>query len=246
MSSATKQHRARTSKTQETERGNSVPLVVDQLRGMIVSGKLSPGSWMIEADLAERIGVSRTPIRGALQWLEREGFLISVNNGSKNRVLVAPMTKEDARELYSIIGHVEGLAARLTAQLPSEVRQNVDRELERLNAGLDGLARARLPEPNRIFELDFSFHRAIVAASGGPRLISLHRTTQLQAERYWRLYASAIVDELDQSVLEHAFIIEAIHAGDADAAEAGSQRNWRNGVERLSRVIDTLGERGSW
>jgi len=213
---------------------------------MIVTGKLSPGTWMIEAELAERIGVSRTPIRGALQWLEREGFLMSVNSGSKNRVQVAPMTKEDARELYSIIGHIEGLAARLTAQLPSEQRGKVIRELRKMNEGLDALARAHRPEPNRIFDLDSGFHRTIVDASGGPRLTGLHRTTQLQAERYWRLYASAIVDELGQSVREHDVIIDAIERGDPDRAEIGSQRNWANGVERLAGVIDTLGERGSW
>ena len=201
---------------------------------------------MIEAELAERLGVSRTPIRGALQWLEREGFLVAVPNGSKNRTLVAPLTQGDAHELYAIIGHIEGLAARLTAELPAESRTEVVRRLRALNGALDELAKARRPAANRIFELDLQFHQTIVQASQGPRLIKLHQATQLQAERYWRLYASAILDKLGQSVREHRAIINAVRTGDADGAEAGSQANWRNGADRLSRVIQAMGERGSW
>ncbi len=245
MSTAPRRHHL-SAEGSETERRNIVPVVVQQLRDLIVTGKLLPGTWMIEADLAERLGVSRTPIRGALQWLEREGFLVAVHSGSKNRILVAPLTKEDARELYAIIGHLEGLAARLTSQLAAKSRGEVVRRLGALNAGLDELAKARRPAANRIFELDLNFHRTLVEASGGQRLMELHRTTQLQAERYWRLYASAILDKLGQSVREHRLIISAIRTGNADAAEAGSQANWQNGADRLSRVIDALGERGSW
>jgi DNA-binding GntR family transcriptional regulator len=118
--------------------------------------------------------------------------------------------------------------------------------LKDLNAGLAELAAAKRREPNRIFDLDMEFHRLIVEASAGPRLLELHKSTQPQAERYWRLYASAIVDELGTSVSEHQEIIRAISKGEPDAAERGIQLNWENGAERLSKVIDTLGERGSW
>ena len=50
---------------------------------MIVMGQLSPGSWVVEADLAKRLGMSRTPIRGALQWLQREGYVIEHKEGKK-------------------------------------------------------------------------------------------------------------------------------------------------------------------
>ncbi len=213
---------------------------------MIVSGKLAPGSWIIEADLAARVGFSRTPIRGALQWLQREGYVVASSNGSKSRMLVAPLTKEDANELYAIIGHLEGLAARLTAKLPAAAREATIQHLKSYNAGLAELARAHHSDANRIFELDLNFHRTVVEASAGPRLLELHKTVQPQAERYWRLYASAILDEIDKSMAEHEKIIGAISKGDADAAELGIQMNWQNGVKRLARVIDSLGERGSW
>lgn len=213
---------------------------------MIIYGKLLPGTWLIEAELAGRLGFSRTPIRGALHWLERDRFVIAASNGTKSRMIVAPLTLEDARELYSIISHLEGLGARSTAQLPSEARCVVLTQIREYNSGLADLVHKHRSEANRIFELDMNFHRTIIEASAGPRLLELHNTVQPQAERYWRLYASAILDELDQSVAEHEHIIKAISGGDADAAEAGIQRNWDNGVKRLAKVIESIGERGSW
>lgn len=230
----------------EAERGNSLRLAFHQLREMIVSGRLAPGTWIIEADLAARLGFSRTPIRGALHWLEREGYVNASSNGSKSRMLVSPLTQDDARELYSIIGHLEGLGARLAAGLPASDRNSTIKKLKQFNAGLAELARARHSDANRIFELDLNFHRTVVEAAAGPRLLELHKTVQPQAERYWRLYASAIVDELDSSITEHESIMTAISKGDADGAELGIQINWENGVKRLSRVIENLGERGSW
>lgn len=233
-------------KHQKADRGHSLRFTFDRLREMIVTGKLSPGTWIIEAELADRLGFSRTPIRGALHWLQREGYVVATGNGSKSRMLVAPLTKEDARELYSIIGHLEGLAARLTSQLSAPSRRETIQHLEGYNTGLMELVRTRQSDASRIFELDLNFHRTVVEASAGPRLLELHKSVQPQAERYWRLYAGAILDELDKSISEHQRIISAISKGDADAAERGIQLNWENGVERLSKVIDALGERGSW
>ena len=213
---------------------------------MIVSGQLSPGSRIIESDLAERLGVSRTPVRGALQLLQREGLVSSTGTGSKQRMLVAPLTKEDSRELYAIVGSVEGLAGRLTAQLPAPDRGRIVLQLKSLNVGLEELARAHRRDPVRTFDLDRTFHRSIVEASAGPRLLDLHNSIQPQTERYWRLYASSIIDQLADSVTEHKAIIDAISQGDGKTAERALQLNWENGAARLAKVIDSLGERGSW
>ena len=227
-------------------RGNSLNVAFQQIREMIVRGQLSPGSWIIEADLAARLGVSRTLVRGALHWLQREGYVIASGNTSKVRMMVAPLTQDDARELYAIVGHIEGLAARLTAQLPSEQRDVIIQKLTDINVELAETAHARRTEPNRIFDLDTTFHRTVVEASAGGRLLDLYKSIKPQTERYWRLYASAILDELATSVAEHDVILAALREGDADGAEKGIQANWVNGAERLAKVIDSLGERGSW
>jgi DNA-binding GntR family transcriptional regulator len=208
---------------------------------------LAPGTWIIEADLATRLGISRTPIREALCLLQQEGFIAgNSTTGVKSRLAVTPLTKEDARELYWIVGRIEGLGARKTAELGSAPRAQLAKKLRMLNEGLRNMARAGQRNPNRVFELDESFHRSIVEASAGPRLLALHNAIKPQTERYWRLYASAIVDRLNVSVAEHECIIRAIEEGDGDAAERAVEANWQNGAERLCRVIDTLGERGSW
>ncbi len=108
------------------------------------------------------------------------------------------------------------------------------------------MATAGRGDPNVIFDLDINFHQAIVDAGGGPRLRALHAAIKPQTERYWRLYASSILDQLGLSVGEHVMIVESIARGNADAAECAMQTNWENGAERLSSVIASLGERGSW
>src|SRR5215472_14482469 len=95
----------------------------EQLREMIVHGRLAPGSRIVEADLTERLGVSRTPVRAALHLLEKEGYVVATAAGRrKARLAITPVTKEDARELYAIVGHLEGLAARYTARLDAARR----------------------------------------------------------------------------------------------------------------------------
>lgn len=226
--------------------GNSLRKAFYEIRELIVHGKLSPGSWIVEADLARHLSMSRTPVRSALHWLQREGYVIEHKNTRKSRMVVAPLTKEDAGELYSIIGHVEGLAGRRTAALPKGERTKIAGQLKGYNNQLREILAARDSRAAGIFDLDRNFHRTIIDSGAGPRQLALHRSIEPQAERYWRLYASSIINDLHLSVGEHDEIIAGITAGDADRVERGLQANWENGCKRLARVIDIFGERGSW
>jgi DNA-binding GntR family transcriptional regulator len=226
---------------------NNLAKCMQQIRETIVHGRLAPGSRIVESELAERLGVSRTPVRGALHMLQREGYIASTVAGKRKvRLVVTPLTQNDARELYSIVGRLEGLAGQAAATLGGEARKHLVKKLKRYNEELRTLAEAGRGNPNSIFDLDMNFHQAIVDAGSGPRLHALHAAIKPQTERYWRLYASAIVDQLGVSVGEHMLIIQAIGNGDGEAAERALRINWENGAARLRRVIDTLGERGSW
>jgi DNA-binding GntR family transcriptional regulator len=233
-------------KRSSVERGTSLVTAFQELRKMIVMGQLSPGSWVVEADLAKRLGLSRTPIRGALQWLQREGYVIEHREGKKGRILIAPLTKEDAHELYTIVGHLEALAGAHTASLPAEQREKLADELASLNDQMNQIATQRPTDPRRVFDLDKEFHARLVEASAGPRLLALHCSVKPQVERYWRLYASSIINELHNSVAEHNEIIQGIRKGDPQATEVALGRNWTGGLERISGLIDLFGERGSW
>lgn len=230
----------------EVPRGERVNRAYELLREMIVRGRLAPGTRIIETEVAERLGVSRTPVRSALQRLQQEGYIVGSDVGRQSRPTIAPLTKEDARELFHIVGAVESLAGRLAADLPPDRRMVLLHDLKWYNTELGKAAAATRPDENRVFDLDMGFHRRYVEAGAGPRLLSLHDAIKPQAERYERLYISALMDEIHKSVAEHEAIIAGIEAGDGQAAQAAIETNWRNAAERLARVIASMGERGSW
>lgn len=220
--------------------------VYDRLRALIVRGKLAPGTRLVEVELAQRLGVSRTPVRGGLLKLQHEGYVQPVGTRWQSRMCVAPLTKEDSRELYWIVGEVEGLAARWGAELDLGEREELVRTLRAINRQFEAEGSSKDADPNRLFDLDAAFHRAYVDAGAGPRLLSLHDSLKPQTERYWRLYTSALAGHTELSVTEHEDIIRAFERGNPDAAATAVQVNWRMGAERLGRVIESLGERGSW
>ena len=230
----------------KAEHGTSVTTAFQRIRELIVLGKLSPGTWIVESDLCEHLNMSRTPVRGALYLLQREGYVQELRNTSKSRMIVSSLTKEDANELYPIIGRLEGLAGRRAAQLPENDRKDLAAKLKQINARLIRIAQQRTLEGSSIFDLDREFHRLIVDAGAGPRLMTLHRAIEPQTERYWRLYASSIINNLTTSTEEHDAIIKALLASDADRLEEALRLNWENGCKRLADVIDVFGERGSW
>jgi DNA-binding GntR family transcriptional regulator len=220
--------------------------VYQKLRSLIVRGQLAPGARIIETDVATRLGVSRTPVRGALQRLHQEGYVVESPRLQQSRPLVAPLTREDARELFTIVAEIEGLAAREAAGLDSTRREILYRDLIRLNDEFKKISQSRTPDHNRVWELDEAFHRRYVEAAAGPRLLALHDAVKPQAERYERLYVSLLSRDIGLSAAEHAVIAKAIKSGNADAAQHSVQTNWRNAATRLGTVIESLGERGSW
>ena len=124
----------------------------DSLRNMIVRGQLAPGARIVETEVAERFGVSRTPVRAAFQRLEQEGYGIA-SPTHQARMTVAPLTREDVGELLEIVGELEGLAARSAARLAESERDAGERftRQRRLSAGRHPrVARSRA----KLYELD--------------------------------------------------------------------------------------------
>jgi DNA-binding GntR family transcriptional regulator len=220
--------------------------VFEQLRELIVWGRIAPGTRIIEAEVANRLDVSRTPVRAALQRLQQEGYVVETGRGSQSRLAVAPLTKEDAEELFQIVAEVEGLAAFRAAGLAETERQKLARSLDEINVRLTQASSAPDPDGRQIFDLDQAFHRAYVEGGGGPRIRALHDAIKPQSERYVRLYISALVDEIGTSVGEHDTTIREIEAGQPERAQLAVRTNWRNAADRLARVIAHLGERGAW
>src|SRR6266508_2983116 len=132
-------------------RGDRIARAYERLRELIVSGRLAPGSRIIESDIAERLGVSRTPARSALHRLQQEGYITGVARGTEPRLTVAPLTQDDARDLFAIIGAIEALAAQHVAGLERPERGRLVVKLRQLNGALEQAAEAARPDPLRIF-----------------------------------------------------------------------------------------------
>jgi DNA-binding GntR family transcriptional regulator len=224
---------------------DNVSRAYQELRRLIVWGQLPPGSRISERIVAERLSLSRTPVRSALHRLEQEGFVASHGRGRERRLIVAPLTMDDGQEVYSIVGHLEGLAARTAALLPAPRRKEIVQRMRDVNGELAAGSRLH-GDAARYFDLDLAFHRTFVEDVVGPRLLTLHRAIKPQSERYTRLYVSVLLDELSTSVKEHEKIARAIAKGDPDEAQHAAEMNWHNAAERLARIIAQHGERGSW
>jgi len=236
-----------TSDTRTTnERGDRVTHAYEKLRELIVQGRLAPGARIIETVVAGRLGVSRTPVRAALQRLQQEGYVIVSSPGQQSRMSVAPLTADDARELFVMVSAIEGLAARLAAEKSALHRARVVVEMRNVNAALLAASSSGQKDVNSVFELDRRFHRLAVEAGAGPRLLALHDSFKPQSERYGRIYSTALIDEFATSVQEHEDVVAHIEEGNGAGAENAMRRNWENASSRLAQVIESLGERGAW
>lgn len=226
--------------------GSRPEQVYARLRDLIVQAQLAPGSRIVETEIASRLGVSRTPVREALQRLQQEGYVIGASGAQQSRLTVAPLTRTDVCELLHIVGSLEGLGARGSVELATGRRRALVRELRAFNAEFHRAGRGSPIDHGRLYDADERLHRRIVEASAGPRLVALHDAVKPQAERYIRMYISMLTGDIRSSVEEHEAMIQAIDEGRAEAAQHAIQLNWRHAAERLSRAIEVAGERGSW
>ncbi|RYG93062.1 GntR family transcriptional regulator [Loktanella sp. IMCC34160] len=166
-----------------------------------------PGDRLVESDLADRFGVSRTPIREALQRLETQSLL--TRDGRS--LIVASLDHTQMAELYVVRGELEGLAARLAAShaTPEEVR--VLRDM--LEAD-----RALLGDPSALSRANKRFHKQIHLASHNRFLVQqldlVHRSMALLATT-----SLAAEGRGEDALAEHESIVAAIEAGDGDAAD---------------------------
>ena len=218
-----------------------------RLRELIVQGSLAPGSRIVETEIAMRLGVSRTPVREALQRLQQEGYVIDTPGAQQSRLTVAPLTRSDVQELLGIVGALESLAARNAASASTAERARLARVLREANADFrragSGGARA---DHGDLYDADERLHRGIVAAGAGPRLLALYDAVKPQAERYIRMYISMLTGDLGDSVAEHEAIIRTIEEGKVQGAALAVWTNWLHAADRLAKVIALAGERGAW
>jgi DNA-binding GntR family transcriptional regulator len=217
-------------------RGARAGHVYERLREQIVRGTLEPGARVVELEIAEQMGVGRTPVRQALQLLERERLLVG-SPGARRQLSVAPLNEDDAEELFSLIGELEGAALRGLQRQGARDRAAIAAEAREANR-VFGEVVARVPlDLERAFTTHKAFHAAATDRLAGARLGWLLSLVRPQVDRYEYFYGGALQGELDVATAEHDAVVRAIESGDALAAEAAIRTNWRNAGIRLGAAI---------
>lgn len=200
------------------------------IRERITSGSLPRGARVHQEDLAEELGVSRTPVREALRRLAAEGLVeMRTNRGAR----VADIDQGGMRGAYDARLVVEPGAARLAAG------RRLPEPLARMRAAVAAQRRS-VRSVERSFEANREFHLALVAASGNDYLLQL-------VERLWVARIGATIYErqvetqerMVLDVREHEQILEAIDAGDGRRAESLTRRHL---ADAMKRSMDILGE----
>jgi DNA-binding GntR family transcriptional regulator len=210
----------------------------ESLRTLIVRGRLAPGTPLVEAEAAVRLGISRTPIREALRQLRHEGLLVSVGGGERPRLVVAPLSRTVLLELYRATGSLEGVAARNIAEQTPGARKALAAGMVRIDRDFRTAASARKADWDQLFDLHDSFHRVLRAACAGPAVTRLLDALRPQVDRYEWFFAPLTGPDFSPTFAEHEAITREIRGGTPSGIERAVRANWFNGGERLAAVID--------
>ena len=200
-----------------------------RIRAQIMTGERAGGDWLREGDLAESIGVSRTPVREALRRLTAEGLVRYERNRG---VQVAAWTPQDLDEIFSLRSVLEPWACRLAAMSAS---MDLD-ELDRLAGDMDAAARGSVADIDRITELNNRFHRLVLEGSRNRRLDSVVSSV-VQVPLVWQTFSHYSDDDLRRSLAHHHELVAALAARDPDWAESVMRSHVRAAWNSL-RAVD--------
>lgn len=185
--------------------------ILETIRESILRGQLKPGEKVAEPELAERFGISRTPIREAFRQLESEGYLTVI---PRKGAVVTALSERAVEEFYAIKSILEGYAAQMAAE------NMTDKEIEKLegiNQKLQELADEG--DVKTFFKVHNEFHEVFIRAAGNEKLLELINQLMLKFNRF-RLASLSLPGRMEISVKEHEKIIRAFKRKDGAQADA--------------------------
>ncbi len=199
-------------------------LVAQEIEALILSGQLAAGERLNEQALAARLGVSRGPVREAVRGLERGGLVVAVRNQGS---YVRQVSAEEALEIYDLRAAITGLACARLAQsaTPAEIAA-----LRALVKRMDAARKA--DDAPAYYAANLDFHAAILAHGAGPRTRRLYEELGQELHLY-RRRALVEPENMRESNAEHAAILRAIAAGDAEAAHRAGEAHIAGGKRRF-------------
>ncbi len=185
--------------------------ILETIRDAILKGSMKPGERVSEPDLAERFGISRTPIREAFRQLESEGYLKVI---PRKGAVVASLSARDVEEFYAIKIILEGFAARMAAIKLS------DKDIERLEAINEKLQKlANEGDVKSFFRAHNDFHELFIKAAGNEKLYELVNQLVMKFQRL-RLASLSQPGRMEISVEEHRNMIQAFKDHDGGRADS--------------------------
>jgi len=217
------------------ERKSTTEIVYEHLKESILDGSLTPGTRLVEAQVAEQMGISRSPVREALRLLEADR-LTETDPGRGTSV--KQLSTGEIWEVYTARQLIEGYVAALAAEraTPADIGR-LQEALKRV------LALAEAEDYSGTVKADFEVHRLIWEASGHQLLCDILSRLDVQIRMFMAVQAP-MFDHLYDSVEDHQGIIEAIAAGDAIRARESVERHilaaGRLAVDRLERESEEL------
>ncbi len=207
-------------------------LVLDAIRSAIMSGILQPRERLMEIQMAEELGVSRTPIREALRKLELEGFIVMV---PRKGAYVADLSFKDIADVFEIRAALEGLAAGLAAErITEEELEDMERLLVEKREAITQ------NDIGKLVEVDTKFHELMYKASRNERLSSIISNLREQIQRF-RLTSLSFPGRMKESLDEHKKIVEAIQSRDSQIARHVAQEHIENAENVLMECLKKEG-----
>lgn len=190
--------------------------VVEHVRLAIIEGRLKPGDHMVEAQLTEQLGVSRTPLREALILLEREGLVETIPNRG---TFVRSFTEEDIEAIFSMRTVLEDFAAEriidaLTKQDYQTLENLITKQAKHIEAG----------DFKKVRSVDMQFHRYLIERSEHPHLF--RSWSEIVAQIAALLYLRAETSHYDEArvISDHKEILQAYRAKDLASVKAANKQ----------------------
>ena len=206
----------------------------DRIREEILAGGFAQGEHLVEAKIAERLNVSRGPVREAFKLLRSEGLL---QEEPRRGTFVVRLLPADIREIYGVRAAIEGRAARGIAEradpaATGELRQRLAAIEEAVAAG----------EPSVVFRRDLEFHDALCRLSGNARLHEVFSRYVPTLRALLRL-DEHVYRSLDDIAMEHRPLLDAIEAGDGARASDLAEHHCDHAGDLIADLIESRPDR---
>ena len=204
-------------------------VVAETLREAIVNGTLNPGERLMEIQLAEELGVSRTPVREAIRKLELEGFVIMI---PRRGTYVADLSIKDINEVFEIRTALDVLAAGLAVE---RITEDELEQLERLLVEIGKLIEG--DDIDKIVEVDSQFHDVLYRASRNDRLVGIINNLREQITRF-RSISIQYPGRMKVSIEEHRQLVEAIADRNTELAQQIAREHMENSEQTLLQELN--------